>query len=274
MKPHLKILSDNNLHTLFCLLSIGFVFSFSCRAKNEVGKIEDVRSVLDNQIAFITYGTDPDAEKWYEYNDKGDLTRQVMSVDTIVFEYADHQIVKRHLNKKNSWQSRIVYTTDQNGRISQSRCYDENDKEISQNKFMYNAQGYIIKNIEVVLASGSINTNEYMYEDGNLIEVKSFLSSGLFSSRYVYEYFSDKPDNLNLFMQQISDDIFPNQRLGKKNKNMVRQFSNIDATGDTLSLLKYTYPEQDKKDMLTQKQSDVLNEFEAVITYHFNSHIK
>ena len=72
-------------------------------------------------------------------------------------------------------------------------------------------------------------------------------------------------------MQQISEDIFPNERLGKKNKHMVRQFANISAEGDTLSLLKYKYPERDNEEVLIQEQSDVLNEFETVVTYHFKT---
>jgi len=120
-----------------------------------------------------------------------------------------------------------------------------------------------------VLASGSKYTNEYVYEAGNLKEVKAYDMTGKNTSKYTYEYFTDKKYLLNLFMQQISDDIFPNERLGKKNKNLVKQFSNIDVAGDTLSLVKYTYIQQDKKDILVQKERDVLNEFETVIIYHF-----
>ena len=120
-----------------------------------------------------------------------------------------------------------------------------------------------------MLASGSKYTNEYVYEAGNLKEVKAYDMTGKNTSKYTYEYFTDKKYLLNLFMQQISDDIFPNERLGKKNKNLVKQFSNIDVAGDTLSLVKYTYIQQDKKDILVQKERDVLNEFETVIIYHF-----
>ena len=70
-------------------------------------------------------------------------------------------------------------------------------------------------------------------------------------------------------MQQISDDIFPNARLGKKNKNMVSQMSNISKEGDTLSLLKYSYSEEDNDKLMKEFQSDVLNEFETELTYHF-----
>ncbi len=120
-----------------------------------------------------------------------------------------------------------------------------------------------------MLASGSKYTNEYVYEAGNLKEVKAYDMTGKNTSKYTYEYFTDKKYLLNLFMQQISDDIFPNERLGKKNKNLVKQFSNIDVAGDTLSMVKYTYIQQDKKDILVQKERDVLNEFETVIIYHF-----
>ncbi len=235
---------------------------------------ESEKTSLENQIAYITYGTDPNAEKWYEYNEKGDLIRQAISVDTIVFEYNNNKIVKRHLDKKSSWQSRIDYITDQNGRITVSECYDENDKLVSKNQFLYDAEGYLIKIIEDVITSKSKYINEYAYKSGNLKEVKSYTSSGSLNSRYIYEYYPERPNNINLFMQQISDDIFPNGRLGKKNTNMVRQISNIGVAGDTLSLLKYEFINQPAKDKMVQKEVDVLNEFESVITFHFKAPIK
>jgi len=258
------------MHKVVFLRVMTCVFLLTdCKDKKEEISAFNGNKSLEKQIANITYGTDPDAVKWYEYNDNGDLNRQGMSVDTIIFDYTENKIVKRHLDKKHSWQSRVEYTTDRNGRITESIGFDENDKEISRNEFFYDEEGYLIKNIELVLASGSKYSNVYMYESDNLKEVKAFDMYGKHSSSYAFEYYPDKANNLNLFMQQISDDIFPNARLGKKNKNMVSQMSNISKEGDTLSLLKYSYSEEDNDKLMKEFQSDVLNEFETELTYHF-----
>jgi hypothetical protein len=44
---------------------------------------------------------------------------------------------------------------------------------------------------------------------------------------------------------------------------------NISAQGDTLSLVKFFYPEERSKRSLTQIQTDVLNGFETIIRYHY-----
>jgi hypothetical protein len=257
-----------------CILLFCIFLTPSCKDNRDNVPSADDKYTTEKQIFRINYGTDPDAEKWYAYNEKGDLVRQGMSVDTIVFDYSTNKIVKRHLDKKHSWQSRIEYMTDATGRIISSISFDEKDKEISKSEFFYDGDGYLIKNTEIVLASGSKYTNEYKYEGGNLKEVKALDMYGKHSSSYVFEYYSDKANDLNLFMQQISDDIFPNGRLGKKNKNMVRQMSNISKEDDTLSLLKYSYTDENNDLILKEFQSDVLNEFDTALTYHFVKHKK
>lgn len=263
-------------HAYFFFFSILFstIFFFqSCKNSTSAkrkGIRENQQNINERQIAFITYGTDPDAEKWFEYNDKGDLIIQSISGDTIIYEYSENKIVKRHLDKKLSWQSRVEYTIDKNGRIVSSMSYDENDKEISKNEFLYNDEGYLIKNIEVIQKTGSKYINEYFYEEGNLKEVKAFDVSGKNNSSYAYEYFKDKDNLLNLFMQQISDDIVPNGRFGKKNRNMVKQMSNISKEGDTLSLLNYRYADDVNDSIMKEFQTDVLNEFDTELTYHFS----
>lgn len=274
MKTHYKLVSSRIRNIFLSFTVICTLLCLNCKNKKVDLSFDEGVTTLEKQILFITYGTDPDAEKWYEYNERGDLIRQGMSVDTIVFEYSDNQIVKRHLDKKSNWQSKIAYTSDQNGRITGSKSFDEKDKEISMNDYFYDAEGYLIKNTEVVLASGSTYNKEFMYEGGNLKEVKAFDMYGNHSSSYVFEYSTDKVNKLNLFMQQISDDIFPNDRLGKKNRNPVSKMSNISKEGDTLSLLKYRYAEEENDSILKEFQIDVLNGFETELMYHFTKNKK
>jgi hypothetical protein len=249
---------------------LGVLFS-NCSCKNADDIKQNKLSFQEIQIASITYGTDLDAEKWFEYNDVGDLKRQGISKDTIVYEYLENLIIKRHLNKKASWHSKSEFATDQNGRIISSRIFDENDKEISNYWFMYDSVGYLKSTKEHAITSGAKYTNDFMYKEGNLTEVKSYDANGQLLSKYVYEYFPNKINKLNLFMQQISDDVFPNGRFGKKNKNMIKQMTNISKEGDTLSLVTFRYDEVENIAILKEFQKDVLNEFDTELIYHFTN---
>lgn len=222
----------------------------------------------ENQISYITYGTDINAEKWYEYNKNGDLIRQSISKDTIVFEYLDHKIIKKSIDKKLKWLSKVEYSTDQNGRIISSLLYDDNDQEISKYRFEYNDEGFLSKTIQDVLKSGATYIIKFVYQNGNLTEVLECNHQGQYSSKYVCEYYTDMPNVFNMPFHHMMDDIFPNERLGKMNRNMIKQMSNISKEGDTLSLVKYQYdPLSNGK--LKEYQTDVLNEYDTELIYHF-----
>jgi hypothetical protein len=242
-----------------------FVFGIgACHEKSQVPKSESPSLM----ILSVSYGTDPTAIKWYEYDEKGDLVRQVMDVDTLIYNYAEHKIVKSHLNKKLTWDAKTEYTTDTIGRIISSIIYDENDQEVSRFHYVYNDHGYLEKSTQKTLATNAQYTHEFIYESANLQEVKTYNAQGNYVSRYIYQYYMDIPNVLNMNLHQIFDDMIPNERLGKMDKNMISQLTNISKEGDTLSLVKYKYqmPKGDSKMICTQ--SDVLNGFDTEISYH------
>jgi hypothetical protein len=267
MKTHCNTLVIFAWNLLFSCLVV--VIFFSCKTKNETTQIQERKTQMERQISFITYGIDPDAEKWYEYLDNGDLSRQSAFIDTIVFTYSNDQIIKRYLDKNATWQSKIKYITDVSGKIISSNIYDKADQEISRYKFEYNTDGYLIKTIQDVLTSGASYINEFVYESGNFKEVKAYDIYGKYSSKYAYEYYSDQPNVFNMNVHQMMDDIFPNERLGKMNKNMISQMANISKEGDTLSLLKFKYDSIQNDSTMTEYQSDVLNEMDTELIYHF-----
>jgi len=240
----------------------------SCKEnKSEEKNLSEIANA-SNQVHYITYGSNPDVEKWYEYNEKGDITRQAIAKDTIVYEYADHKIIKKHLDKKLNWLATVIYNTDKSGRIISSLLYDEKDQEISKYKFEYNGEGYLSKTTQDVKMSGATYINEFIYENSNLKEVIEYNSEGQYIAKYAYEYFADLSNSINIPFHHMIDDVFPNERLGKMNRNMVKQMSNISKEGDTLSLVKYQYdPLSSGK--LKEYQSDVRNEFDTELIYHF-----
>lgn len=253
----------NISHHIFPMLI--FVFGIgACHEKSQVPKSESPSLM----ILSVSYGTDPTALKWYEYDEQGDLVRQGMDVDTLIYNYTEHKIVKSHLNKKLSWDAKTEYTTDTTGRIISSIIYDEKDQEVSRFQYVYNDQGYLVKSIQKTLATNAQYTHEFIYESANLQEVKTYDAQGNHDSRYVYQYYKDIPNVLNMNLNQVFDEMMPNARLGKMDRNMVSQLANISKEGDTLSLVKYKYqlPKGDSIKMCTQ--SDVLNGFETEISYH------
>jgi hypothetical protein len=252
----------NISHHIFPMLI--FVFGIgACREKSQVPKSESPSLM----ILSVSYGTDPAAVKWYEYNDRGDLVRQGMDVDTLIYNYAEHKIVKSHLNKKLTWDAKTEYTKDAVGRIINSIIYDEKDQVVSRFQYVYNDQGYLVKTIQKTLATNAQYTNEFVYESANLQEVKTYDAQGNHDSRYVYQYYKDIPNVLNMNLNQVFDEMIPNERLGKMNKNMVSQLANISKEGDTLSLVKYKYQMPKGDSILMCNQSDVLNEFDTDVIY-------
>ncbi len=222
-------------------------------------------------ISSVLYGTDPTAVKWYEYDDQGDLVRQGMDVDTLIYNYSGHKIVKSHLNKKLTWDAKTEYTKDTTGRIISSIIYDEKEQEISRFQYFYNDQGFLVKSIQKTLSTNAQYTHEFVYESGNLQEVKTYDAQGHHDSRYVYQYYKDVPNVLNMNLHQVFDDMMPNERLGKMSKNMVSLLANVSISGDTLSLLKYKYQMPKGDSIMICAQSDVLNGFETKIIYYFTN---
>jgi len=248
-----------------------FVFGiWACQNRVQVPKSESMSKSPSLVISSISYGTDPTAVKWYEYNQQGDLIRQGMLIDTIVFEYFENKIVRRHLNKKLSLDATTEYFIDNTGRVISSNLYDEKNKEISWFQYFYDDNGYLIKTVQQTLATGAQYISNNVYESGNLKEVISYNTQGEEESKYVYEYYPDQPDDFNLDIHEISENILPNERLGKRNKNMVSQITNITNEGDTLAILKYKYNVVDKNSKMICYQSDVLNGFDIDISYHFH----
>lgn len=248
------------------ILGIGF---WACQGKVQVPKPESITNSPKLLVATVSYGTDPESKRWFEYDDKGDIVQQGISDDTVVFDYSKNKIIKRHLNKKTSWDAKTEYVTNEDGCIMSSSIYDENSDEISSFKYLYDGQGYLIRTLQNVLSTDAEYTNEFVYESGNLKEVLMYDSKGAYSSKYAFNYNSDQPNLFNLNLQQISDDIFPNERMGKMNKDKVSQIAQISQEGDTLSLLKYTYNVIEGDSIIRGFQHDVLNEFRTELKYEF-----
>ncbi len=52
----------------------------------------------------------------------------------------------------------------------------------------------------------------------------------------------------NIFIHSILTDLFPNERLGRNNKNMIKSLFQISPNGDTLSKLEHFLPESTRQE--------------------------
>lgn len=240
----------------------------SCNAPQINISQSDSENNAVRTVTHISYGTDPEAEKWYEYTDHGDIYRYNAYIDTVVFTYSIDKVYKRYFNKSNQWLTEIIYDIDSTGKAIASTVFAEDKEVISNYRFEYNNDGYLIRTIQNVLASGNRYINDFKYTEGNLTEILTYTFDGRPAGRYVYEYYADKPNALNIFMHGILDDFMMKNRLGKLNKNMVSQMANISIEGDTLSLVKITYPESRDNNKIIENMHDILNEIEVEKTYH------
>jgi hypothetical protein len=244
------------------------VIYMSCHAASSSEQTYDSGDIQVRMVSHITYGTDPEAEKWYEYTDNGDIYRYNAFIDTVVFTYTNDKIFKRYYNKSNQWLTEIVYDIDSTGRVIASRIFAEDHEEISRYRLEYNQDGYLTRTVQDLLSTGKQYVNDFIYSDGNLTEIITYTYDGKPATRYVYEYDQDKPNMLNIFMHSLLDDFMMNDRLGKQNKNLVSRMANISMEGDTLSLVHITYPKSGDSNKLIENMHDVLNEIEVEKTYH------
>lgn len=263
----------NHLLKIIYLFLIAF-FGVSCRDIKENGKevsTNNKESIIEKQISRVTYDADPEAIKTFEYSTNGDLLKQSLSNgDTVLFNYTENTITKVFKDNDNVWISKIEYNLNEKGRIINSKTIDDNNRVVSKSAFEYNNEDYLIKTFQTIVETGKIFTNELNYENGNLKEIVIVNPEEKILSTYHFNYYDDKANVFNLFLDGIYDDIFPNERLGRKNKNIVKQMANISLEGDTLSLLQYQYEDTNNENSLSYKLKDVLNENETIVTYYFN----
>ncbi|MBK8622282.1 MAG: hypothetical protein IPN79_11110 [Saprospiraceae bacterium] len=252
----------------FYVFVIGFGL-WTCQPKRQVPLPESEVKISEPLISSVSYGSDPDAEKWYKYNSEGEFLTCFSLIDTVNFFYFQDSIVKKYGKSSGQWQTSVTYFLDKNQKVESSIIRGENDESISSYRFYYDTEGYLTETVQDVYASGNTYRQTMTYENGNLKEIITFTFDGRPYGKYVYEYYKDKKNVLNHNLFHILEDYVSKERLGKGNKNLIRSMANVSVDGDTLSILSFTYPEPKNDLTLIQIESDVLNENTTERIYHF-----
>ncbi len=259
-----------SVHKRMAICIGSLVIALSCNSNNEATPDMSAASTVEaNLVSVITYASDPDAQKDYTYNHEGEIMKYTTLGDTVNFMYTSDSIVKSYSANINQWISSIVYKLDQNGKAKSSVIYGAYEEPLSEYKFLYNADGQLIETIQKVYETGFTYRQVMKYENGDLVEIIEYGHEGNANAKYVYNYYLDKENKLNINMHHVLDDFLSNGRLGKGNQHLVKDLTNMSMEGDTLSHLRFSYPGPHTEDKMLEIEEDVWNEFVTERTYHF-----
>jgi len=129
---------------------------------------------------------------------------------------------------------------DAQGRITKLDCF-VSGLLTSKQEFKYNAEGYLLEQINTAVNSNVSEKYIYEYQNGNLLAVSAY-KAGTKTGSFVFEYDTNlnNPIQIDLFnfkgMQFITDTQF-----GKQSKNLVKNAKLLTGVGQTFVSIDLSY---------------------------------
>ena len=242
----------------------------SCAPREARTPVSDSPSeiITGTRVHKITYGEDPEAEKWFIYNEEGEIKAYNSFMDTVTFIYFPDSIQKIYGQSDHQWQTSVTYYLDSMGRAISSILRGEDDEIISKYRFTYDDHGYLKETNQDVITSGTSYKQTFEYEEGNVTKVTQHDFEGKPYAKYLYTYDKNLQAPGEIFQHNILEDFLSLGRLGKQNTNLPLSLVNVTMDGDTLAYLRFSYPDPSNQQVLIQKEEDILNENQAVRKYH------
>lgn len=244
--------------------------AWACRPNVQAPTLGVDPHTIDTLVTMITYGEDPLATKKYFYNAANELVTYYNAEDTVDLIYTKDSVIKNFKKKPNQWYAAICYYLNPNGKVDSSIRRDNNLNPIHITRYKYDKDGYLNEVTETIPSSKKSYRYTLSYSNGNLIEIITYNADNKPYSKYLYSYFEDNNNFLNIDNIQATDDFLDNEKLGRKNRNMIKNQVNVSIEGDTLAFLRFNYPQSKYANTRVQITEDVLNEFTTECTYHFN----
>lgn len=246
------------------------ILLFSCAQKEARTpvSVSPSKIITGSRVHKITYGEDPEAEKWFTYTREGEIKAYNSFLDTVFFSYYPDSIHKIYSQSDHQWQTSVTYYLDTTGKAVSSILRGEDNEIISKYKFFYDDRGYLKETNQDVITSETSYKQTFSYEGGNLTEVTQFDFEGKPYARYLYTYDKNLHAPADIFQHNILEDFLSFGRLGNQNVNLPLSLVNVTMEGDTLSYLKFTYPNLKNQSVLIQVEEDVLNENLIERKYH------
>lgn len=265
MTGHISVIKFPSVFTMILILFTGLV---SC-SSDKIKSANDHSSIDVSQVAKITYYEDPASVKSFTYDSVGNLTMFVQGGDTTDYVYSENMLLKKYRNPVVHIDAGTQYKLDADGKIISGEVIAPDKSILVKLDYKYDSNGYLIQSTREMVIYARKTTKEFEYKDGNLITMKEKDANGKLISTYGCEYYTDKTMNQNVFVQTFIEDIVTKDRLGKMNKNFIKNSYNISTAGDTLSHMNYTYENINDPKSMKMMEHDVNNDFKMPITYWY-----
>lgn len=164
------------------------------------------------------------------------------------FTYNGNDITQEYYNKNNVKEDVYTFKLGSNGYISSAvYSYTYLDGGFSytdteNSTLTYNTEGYLVKVVSTevttsnkpgYVSSKETNSSTYIYSNGNLLSSEQKIGSDTYTTKY--EYYTDKPNNL-----QVGDDEILNFLLGKRSINLLKKETE-SSTSSASYINSYTY---------------------------------
>jgi hypothetical protein len=244
-----KILS---MQKLIVALAVVLV-AFAC-----AGPDQPSTSVLSRRLVRIEYPEDSTATMVIGYNAEGDVERIYNSTDTAIYHYAGDSIVLNWTDGYGKTVATQQFKTNGEGRVISNDVRDPEGQLFTRTTYTYNTEGRL-----TTLARQNMRTNDtfslnYTYEGENLVDIY-VVRNGLFTDRYHYEYDMARPNKFLVDVDNISNDIFARERMGKLNRHLMTRSYRMTSGGDTTVRTNYFY--QFDKDGYVISRTDTDGQF-------------
>ena len=161
----------------------------------------------------------------FKYDTKGRLIEQGIDFPVAVFDYTNNifsaTIVDQNKYVYYKWSNGQI---DNAGRILQlDGLYTPKNAPARDTKliFMYNADGYIVKQTFTEPATNYEGVDTYTYSNGNLIAIHNLIN-GQLNYRIEFEYYDNLPNKLTLDLNKDILGYVTDGLTGKRSKNLVK----------------------------------------------------
>jgi len=176
----------------------------------------------------------------FKYNDAGDITRIFNTTDTALYEYKGDSILLSWIDGMSHTVAMQKFSTGPDGKIMTNHIFDPSGKLFAITTYTYNLKGQVTEQVRTNAETDDAFKMSYTYDGDNLSKVAVYKNDRLMDM-FVYEY---DPKTRNMFevdIDNLLNDYFAHERLGKKNKNLMSKAYRINASGDTTVARKFTY---------------------------------
>lgn len=219
------------------------------------------------RIDSIIYNGDKEQIQRFSYNSSEQLISIIMGTDTTRFVYLDKALIRINRGRQHDWDASQYFALDAKGRISRGMTKDKAGDMQVESGFEYDDEGRLAYVFYANYANQTMQQFNYRYPSRDRCQI--FLSDDVNQISSVYNIVFDtlSENCLNLNINNIGYDFFPEEYLGLREKFPVHSITQISPSGDTLAHLTYSELSKINEGLWRQNQTDVLNDFVTAIDY-------